>query len=172
MTGAQQAPLVVMGVQGSGKSTIGAALAAARGLRFVDGDALHSDEAREQMRTGHPLTDADRRPWLARVARTIADAQAQGEALVVACSALRRPYRDAMRALVPTLRFVHLDGPRAVIAERLARRSHAYMPVSLLDSQFATLEPLDPDENGVRVDIAASPDEIVAQVNILLGAAS
>jgi gluconokinase len=154
-------PIVVMGVQGCGKSTIGRALADARGLRFLDGDDLHSVAARTKMSSGHPLTDEDRLPWLTRIAETIADAVAQGEPVVVACSALKRSYRDLLRAFVPTLVFAELYGSRELIANRLTHRNHEYMPPTLLDSQFATLEPLAADEAGLRVDLIHTPDELV-----------
>ncbi len=158
----RSAPLVVMGVQGCGKSTVGRGLAQALGRRFVDGDDLHSADAREKMASGHPLTDADRLPWLARVAQTVADALEGGESVVIACSALKRSYRDLMRDIVPTLEFVELFGSRELIAERLTHRNHEYMPPTLLDSQFAALEPLRPTEAGLRIDLAQSPDRIVA----------
>jgi gluconokinase len=165
-----QAPIVVMGVQGCGKSTVGRALADSLGLRFVDGDDLHSREARAKMASGHPLTDDDRLPWLARVAETVAAAVAPlengaaGEPIVIACSALKRSYRDLMRAIVPSLAFMELYGSQALVAERLTHRNHAYMPPTLLDSQFEALEPLAADEAGARIDFAHSPDAIVGLI--------
>ncbi|MFO7689953.1 MAG: gluconokinase [Cryobacterium sp.] len=156
------AALVVMGVQGCGKSTVGQALAHTLGRRFVDGDDLHSSAARAKMASGHALTDADRLPWLARVAQTVADARDGGESIVIACSALKRSYRDLMREIVPTLEFVELFGSRELIAERLTHRNHEYMPPTLLDSQFEALEPLDRSEAGLRIDLAQSPERIVA----------
>ena len=154
-------PIVVMGVQGCGKSTVGQGLADARGLRFLDGDDLHSAAARAKMASGHPLTDEDRLPWLTRIAETMAEALEQGEPLVVACSALKRSYRDLLRQFVPTLVFAELYGSQELIAERLTHRNHEYMPPTLLDSQFATLEPLAADEAGTRVDLINTPDELV-----------
>ncbi|TFD28195.1 gluconokinase [Cryobacterium lyxosi] len=154
-----------MGVQGCGKSTVGLALAQARGVRFLDGDDLHSVGARTKMASGHPLTDEDRLPWLTRIAETIANAVAQGEPVVVACSALKRSYRDLLRVFVPTLVFAELYGSRELIAERLTHRNHEYMPPGLLDSQFATLEPLAADEAGLRVDLIHTPDELVGLIH-------
>jgi gluconokinase len=164
-----QYPICVMGVQGSGKSTIGRSLAAALGLRFFDGDDLHSVEAKSKMASGHPLTDEDRLPWLGRIAQVIADAASQGEPIVVACSALKRSYRDLMRATAPTLYFAQLEGSQALIAERLSHRNHEYMPPTLLDSQFAALEPLGSDEAGTRVSLTLTPDEIVAEITKEIG---
>jgi gluconokinase len=153
-------PTVVMGVQGSGKSTVGRLLADVIGGRFIDGDDLHSSEAKAKMAAGHPLTDADRLPWLTRVAETMNAALDQGP-VVVACSALRRSYRDLMRSIVPGLSFAELFGDQDLVAGRLSQRNHEYMPASLLDSQFATLEPLSATEAGVRVPLTMTPDDIV-----------
>lgn len=157
-------PLVVMGVQGCGKSTSGRAIADELSLAFIDGDDLHPASNREKMASGHPLTDADREPWLRAVGTALADGQARGEATVIACSALKRRYRDLIRSLAPGTRFVHLDGSRSLIAERLTHRDHEYMPPALLDSQFETLEPLEEDEAGIPVDINLAPAEIAAFV--------
>jgi gluconokinase len=157
-------PIVVMGVQGSGKSTVGRLLAAELGLRFLDGDDLHSSAAKAKMASGHPLTDRDRLPWLTRIADTMATALASGETTVVACSALRRSYRDLMRDIVPGLVFAELYGDQSLVAERLSHRNHEYMPSHLLDSQFATLEPLAADEAGLRVSLTKTPDEIVGAI--------
>ncbi|MDJ0349767.1 gluconokinase [Cryobacterium sp. PH29-G1] len=154
-------PIVVMGVQGCGKSTVGRGLGNALGLRFTDGDDLHSLEARAKMAAGHPLTDADRIPWLTRIAETIAASLEHGEPIVVACSALKRSYRDLLRSIAPTLVFIELFGDQALIAERLTHRNHEYMPAALLDSQFAALEPLARDEAGLRINLMNTPDEIV-----------
>jgi gluconokinase len=164
MSHEDQHPICVMGVQGSGKSTVGRALATSLGVRFVDGDDLHSAEAKAKMASGHPLTDEDRLPWLTRIAEVVADAASRGELIVVACSALKRSYRDLMRKTAPTLRFVQLDGSQALIAERLTHRNHEYMPPTLLDSQFASLEPLGPDEAGICISLMLTPDEIVAEI--------
>ncbi|WP_241980182.1 gluconokinase [Cryobacterium glaciale] len=158
-------PIVVMGVQGCGKSTVGLALAEARALRFLDGDDLHSEVARAKMASGHPLTDDDRLPWLTRIGETLAASLHQGDPLVVACSALKRSYRDLLRSFVPTLVFAELYGSQELIAERLTHRNHEYMPPTLLDSQFATLEPLAADEAGLRVDLIHTPDELVGLIH-------
>lgn len=149
-------PVVVMGVSGAGKTTIARMLAAELGARFLDADDLHSDAARAKMAAGTPLDDADREPWLERVA-----AAATGD-VVVACSALKRRYRDILRAGAPGVRFVELDVSRAELERRLAARTDHFMPASLLDSQLATLEPLEADEAGVRVSADAAPDAVVA----------
>ncbi|WP_199183453.1 gluconokinase [Cryobacterium sp. Y82] len=161
MTDHFHTPIIVMGVQGCGKSTVGLALAQVRGLRFLDGDDLHSVAARTKMASGHPLTDEDRLPWLTRIAEAIADAALLGDPVVVACSALKRSYRDLLRAFVPTLVFAELYGSQELIAERLTHRNHEYMPPTLLDSQFAALEPLAADEAGLRFDLIHTPDELV-----------
>ena len=139
-----------MGVSGAGKSTVGIALAGLLGVEFVDADSLHPESNVAKMAAGTPLTDVDRWPWLDLVGRALAGATDTG--LVVACSALRRSYRDAIRAAAPAAEFVHLVVPRGVLGDRVANRPGHFMPVSLLDSQLETLEPLEADEAGVLVD--------------------
>jgi poly(A) polymerase len=156
----RQTALVVMGVSGSGKSTVAAILAARLGWQFVEGDALHPPENVEKMRRGIPLDDADRRLWLERIARLIDGWRVAGTHGVVTCSALKRVYRETLTAGHADVRFVYLKGSRSTIAGRLSRRSNHYMPPELLDSQFATLEEPGGDEPGVAVDIGASPDSI------------
>jgi gluconokinase len=153
---------VVMGVSGSGKSLIGSSLAQALGIDFVEGDDYHPAENIERMSAGIPLTDADRTQWLRSLAAEIGDAQDAGRGLVVSCSALKRSYRDVLRAQAPGLRFVLLRGSRALLAERLAGRRGHYMPSSLLDSQVATLEEPSPDEEAWVCDITESPQNLVA----------
>ncbi|WP_240605981.1 gluconokinase [Planctomonas deserti] len=160
--GSEKAPIVVMGVSGSGKSTVGKAVADALGRTFVDGDGLHSPENRAKMASGVPLTDEDRWPWLDSVAGVLASLDDQGNHPVVACSALRRAYRDRLRAATPGIVFLHLHGSPALLASRLGPRKHEYMPASLLASQLDTLEPLAPDEQGVVVDIAPPPAQVTA----------
>ncbi|MCC6927583.1 MAG: gluconokinase [Gemmatimonadaceae bacterium] len=155
--------LVLMGVAGAGKSTVGAALASALGVEFVEGDDLHPAENRARMSAGIPLTDADRAGWLRTLAEQLAQAHREGRGLVVACSALKRAYRDVLRAGAP-VRFVFLDGDRWLIAERLERRRGHFMPPALLDSQFATLEAPAPDEAAWRFDVSTPPDEIALEV--------
>jgi gluconokinase len=157
-----EAPLiVVMGVSGCGKSTIGALIADRLAIPFVDADSLHPILNIEKMAAGIPLTDDDRWPWLATVGRVLADA-GLGTGVVVACSALRRSYRDAIIAEAPATMFVHLSGTREVLASRLEGRSGHFMPMTLLDSQFATLEELQADEPGIVVDIGPAMREILA----------
>lgn len=157
-------PLIVMGVSGSGKSTIGRALADALGRTFVDGDDLHPLANKLKMAEGHPLNDADRAPWLQIIAERIGSDLDAGNPLVVACSALKRVYRTVLVAEAPSTVFVHLTGERGIVSERQAHRNHEFMPNSLLDSQFETLEPLDADERGIVVDLRMTPDEMVAYV--------
>lgn len=156
--------IVIMGVAGCGKSSVGEGLAARLGIPYRDGDDLHTSEAVEKMRAGTPLTDADRWPWLDRVAEVLA----KEAPVIVGCSALRRAYRDRIRAGAGgPVRFVHLAGSREVILARMAARKGHYMPTSLLDSQFATLEAPGPDE-ALTVDIdqplAAIVDAVAADV--------
>lgn len=151
--------VVVMGVSGAGKSTIGEALAERIGVPFTDGDALHPQGNIDKMHAGHALTDADRAPWLVRVGRALADAEATG--LVVACSALKRAYREAILREAPQAVFVHLTASYDVLAARLSRREDHFMPASLLDSQLAALEPLAADEPGITVDVAPDPADVV-----------
>ena len=157
---------VVMGVAGAGKSLIAAAFAQALDVPFVEGDAYHPPENVERMSRGIPLTDADRLGWLRALSARSADAAASGTGVVVACSALKRSYRDILRAGVPDreLRFIFLRGSRPLIADRLAGRRGHFMPTSLLDSQLATLEPPGPDENAWVCDVAQAPEDIVAQL--------
>ncbi len=151
--------VVVMGVSGSGKSTVGAALAQRLGVPFEDADDLHPPANIAKMSAGEPLDDEDRRPWLDAVGRWLHEHDSTGG--VMSCSALRRRYRDQIREHAPRVELVHLDGTREVIARRQASRPGHFMPASLLDSQFATLEPLAPDEHGVVIDVDQSIDAIV-----------
>ena len=151
--------IVVMGVSGCGKSRIGAALANRLGLRFLDGDSLHPAANVAKMARGTPLDDDDRAPWLDAVGAALGT-----QADVVACSALKRAYRDRIRAQAPGAVFVHLAGDRAVLARRVASRPGHFMPPALLDSQLATLEPLQPDEAGMVVDLSQTPAQIVARI--------
>jgi gluconokinase len=153
---------VVMGVSGSGKSLIGAALARALGIDFVEGDNYHPAENVERMSRGIPLTDDDRAGWLRALATRIREARDAGTGLVMTCSALKRAYRDVLRAEAGELRFIYLRGPRALIADRLAGRRGHYMPASLLDSQLATLQEPSPDEGAWVCDIGKSPEDLVA----------
>jgi gluconokinase len=152
---------VVMGITGSGKSAVGAILARTLGVDFVEGDDYHPLENRRRMASGIPLTDDDRAGWLQALASRIREAKDAGTGLVLTCSALKRSYRDVLRAAAPELRFVFLKGSRGLIAERLAGRSGHFMPASLLDSQLATLEEPAFDEHAWVCDISESPEKIV-----------
>ncbi len=144
-------PVIVMGVSGSGKSTVGELLAQDAGIPFIDGDDLHPEANRRKMAEGHALDDDDRRPWLEEVGRALAGRPEGGP--VVACSALKRSYRDILRAAAPDAVFVHLAGDHELLAERLGSREGHFMPSSLLASQLRTLEPLGDDEQGITLDI-------------------
>lgn len=150
--------VVVMGVSGSGKSTVGAALARRLSVPFADADDLHPPESIAKMSAGEALDDTDRYPWLEAVGRWLAE---HPDGAVTACSALKRKYRDQLRDHVPGLRFLLLEGGRDVIERRQANRPGHFMPASLLDSQLATLEPLAPDEDGVVLDIDQSVEALV-----------
>jgi carbohydrate kinase (thermoresistant glucokinase family) len=154
--------IVVMGVSGSGKSTVGALLADALQVPFTDADDLHPRSNVEKMAVGAPLTDDDRWPWLRLVGRALAEASATG--LVVACSALKRSYREAILAEAADTTFVLLSGSRDLLASRIGARKDHFMPASLLDSQLATLEPLGQDEPGVTIDISADPAELTSAI--------
>lgn len=155
--------IVVMGVSGCGKSTVGAGLAARLGVPFLEGDDLHPPENVARMRRGVALDDAHRARWLDDIAERLTSPAATRDGLVVSCSALKREYRDRLRARAPDLRFVHLRGDPALIAHRMATRSGHYMPASLLDSQLRTLEPPGPDEQAITLDIAQAPSTLIAQ---------
>jgi gluconokinase len=152
---------VVMGVSGCGKSEIARLLAARLDVANPAGDDYHSPANVAKMAAGNPLTDADRQQWLLTLQAKIAVAVAAGDSLVLSCSSLKRRYRDLFRAADPAIVFVHLDGPRELIAARMLARPDHYMPMSLLDSQFAALEPLQDDERGLRLDIHAAPAHLV-----------
>ncbi|WP_159705137.1 gluconokinase, GntK/IdnK-type [Arthrobacter sp. 18067] len=164
MTG-KDSHIVVMGVAGCGKSTIGAALAERLGAEFLDGDSLHPQANIDKMASGTPLDDDDRAPWLAEIGRRF---PASNSALVIACSALKRSYRDIIRSADPSVVFVHLHGTRELLNARMNARPGHFMPASLLDSQLATLEPLQSDEAGVVVNIAQSVEDVVAEVGSAL----
>jgi gluconokinase len=153
---------VVMGVSGCGKSLIGTALARALDIDFVEGDEYHSAENVQRMSSGIPLTDDDRAQWLRALAARLREANDAGTGLVMTCSALKRSYRDVLRAGAGEVRFVFLRGSRALLAERIAGRRGHFMPPSLLDSQLAALEEPSPDEHAWVCDIRESPQELVA----------
>lgn len=151
-----------MGVSGSGKSTVGELLAARLGIPFLDADDLHPLTNVDKMAAGIPLTDDDRWPWLDAVGRALA--AASGTGLVVACSALKRSYRDAIRVQVPSAVFAYLAGSRALLASRLGDREGHFMPAALLDSQLETLQVPGDDETAITVDVAPPPARIVDEL--------
>jgi gluconokinase len=154
-----QSPIVVMGVSGSGKSTVGAALAQRLRVPFADADDFHPEANVAKMSAGHALTDEDRHPWLDAIGDWLAEHC--GEGGVMSCSALKRQYRDQLRKHCPQVRFLHLSGSPQVIGRRQASRPGHFMPASLLASQFDTLEPLEADEHGVVVDVDQDIDAVV-----------
>lgn len=156
--------IVLMGVSGCGKSTMGAALSARLGWPFRDADTFHPPSNVAKMSRGLPLTDADREPWLAAIAAWIDAQRAQDKPAIVSCSALKRRYRDRIVGGRPGVRLVHLAGTREVIAERLAGRRGHFMPPSLLQSQFEALEPPAQEEGAIVVDVAGPPDAVVAAI--------
>lgn len=156
--------IVVLGVSGSGKSTVGRSLAHELSYDFCDADDLHSPANIEKMKSGHPLTDEDRLPWLRAVGQRMSDTLTQHVGVVMACSALKKNYRDVIRDYVPSTFFVLLEGSPELIRARLEARKGSFMPPSLLSSQLSTLEPLESTEAGVRVDIAPSLEHIVEQI--------
>jgi carbohydrate kinase (thermoresistant glucokinase family) len=153
-----------MGVSGSGKSAVGQRLADELRVPFLEGDSFHCAANVAKMTAGTPLTDADREDWLLALHAEIRAAREAGHGVVLSCSALKRRYRDVLRAGDPGLRFVHLSGDQALISARIQGRVGHYMPLSLLDSQLATLEPLQPDEAGIELDIRNPPEQLIAQI--------
>ena len=156
--------VVVMGVSGSGKSTVAALLAAALGCQFQEGDDLHPPENVEKMRSGTPLTDADRMPWLHKIAEEIDGWRARGECGVLTCSALKRSYRNIIIGDRDDVVLVYLKGPPDLIHRRMAARHEHFMPVALLDTQFETLEEPTPDERPIIVDVGGKPAEIAHEI--------
>jgi gluconokinase len=156
--------IVVMGVSGSGKSTVAAELVSRTGWVFAEGDAFHPAANVARMHAGVALTDDDRWPWLEALAGWIGEQEAAGLDAVVTCSALKRSYRDLLRAGHPSVWFAHIDVPARVLTDRLEHRAGHYMPLSLLGSQLATLEPLQPDEPGTVVEAQRTPAEVAAAI--------
>ena len=156
--------VVLMGVSGCGKSTVGEGLAECLGWRFVEGDSLHPPQNVAKMAAGQALDDEDRAGWLAALAEVLAQARQAGQGLVISCSALKRSYRDRLRAGDAQALFVHLEGSQSVIAARIAQRTHLYMPASLLDSQFAALQPPEPDEQALSLSVQQPPADLIQNI--------
>jgi len=161
--------VVVMGVSGSGKTTVARGIAAAMGWEFAEGDDFHSAANVAKMASGHPLTDDDRWPWLRAIGAWLTEHEQAGRNAVVTCSALRRVYRDLLREDRPDVRFCHVEADATLIKDRVEHRTGHYMPPSLLPSQLATLEPLQPDEPGVAVSVAGTPEAIIERALKALG---
>ena len=159
-------PIIVMGVQGSGKSTIGDLLAQRLNVPFVDGDSLHSAKNKEWMSSGYALSDEQRVPWLHEVGERLASGAESG--VVLACSALKRSYRDLLREHAPRMLTVFARGDIDLIHARITARRHEYMPPSLLQTQFDDLEQLQDDEPGLTVEITKTPEQIVEQIVALI----
>jgi gluconokinase len=156
--------LVVMGVSGSGKTTVAQRVAQRLGWVFAEGDDFHSPANVAKMRAGHPLTDEDRWPWLRTLADWIGAREAAEEDAVLTCSALKRAYRDVLAGGHPSVRFVHVTASDSTIRRRLEHRRGHYMPASLLASQLAALEPLQPDEPGLTLPGDGEPDDVVSDL--------
>lgn len=156
--------IVLMGVTGCGKTTVGTALAEKLGITFIDSDHLHSEANKKKMSSGIPLNDSDRQPWL----QAVSDTLLRYENIIVACSALKKSYREKILAGAPTAHFIHLVGSQELISSRLSKRSHEFMPIELLDSQFEILEPLEQSEAGKVIEISQSIREIVDEITAWL----
>ncbi len=153
--------IVVMGVSGSGKTTVAAGVVERLGWEFAEGDDFHPAANVEKMRSGQPLDDADRWPWLRSLAAWIGEHEQAGKSVVVTCSALKRSYRDLLRDGHPSVWFAHVTADVDLLRERVERRTGHYMPPSLLESQLAALEPLQADEPGASISAAGAPDDVV-----------
>ena len=156
--------VVVMGISGSGKTTVAMMLAGKLGYVFAEGDEFHSQTNRDKMHAGHPLNDDDRAPWLRSIQEWMTSEARVGHSTVVTCSALKRKYRDVLRGAEGNTIFVHVAPPVGVTAERMEARKDHFMPASLLDTQVATLENLHEDERGFTVPSSGTPDEVLAEV--------
>ena len=161
--------VVVMGVSGCGKSSVGQAIAARTGWTFIEGDDLHPEANRAKMASGKPLDDDDRSPWLDAIAETARDIEANGGSVVVACSALKKSYRDRLARAGNAVKFIHLDGDRELILERMHARADHFMPPGLLDSQFATLEAPASGPLIHAFDISLSVDDIAGRAVAAIG---
>ncbi|ROS78636.1 gluconokinase [Cellulomonas sp. PhB143] len=162
--GSDPVHVVLMGVAGSGKTTLAELLVARTGWASAEADEFHPAANIEKMSAGHPLDDEDRWPWLRAIRDWLSERTDAGESAVVTCSALRRSYRDVLREARGGVWFAHLDGPRALLEERIGHRSGHFMKPEMLTSQLETLEPLDPDEDGVVLDVARPPQELADEV--------
>jgi len=160
--------IVVMGVCGSGKTTVGQRLAQSLGWTYIEGDRLHPPRNVERMSAGLALSDDDRWPWLDAISAAIAAEQQRGSEAVAACSALKHVYRQRLQAGAGSLMFVHLDGDAALLGERMAKRKGHFMPPGLLASQFETLEPPRPDEPALALDAGLDPEILVARIRAAL----
>lgn len=158
-----------MGVSGTGKSTVAGLLAQALGWPMAEGDDFHSAANVAKMHDGHPLTDADRAPWLAAISAWIGSCETAGSGGIVTCSALKRAYRDELRHGHPDVRFICLVGDHDLLESRLENRTGHFMPASLLDSQLETFQPLEPDEPGATIDVSATPAQIEQAALAALG---
>ncbi|MFC1413667.1 gluconokinase [Streptacidiphilus sp. N1-12] len=158
-----------MGVSGVGKTTVAVLLAERLGLPYAEADDFHPPANIARMRAGIPLDDADRLPWLRALGAWLGDRAADGSGGVITCSALKRGYRDTLRAACPGVHFLHLSGSHELVAARIAGRSGHFMPPSLLDSQYAALEPLGPDERGTVLDVGPPAEQLAAEAAQLLG---
>ncbi len=161
--------LVLMGVSGSGKTTVAERLAVTLGWPFQEGDSLHPAANVEKMRAGHPLTDEDRAPWLAIIAAWIDQRLQAGEHGIITCSALKRSYRDLIAGGRPGVLVVYLHADRASLEQHVRGRHHEFMPTTLLDSQLATLQEPTPDEHSIQVEVSGPIDETVSAIVRQLG---
>ena len=161
--------VIVMGVCGTGKTTVGRLIAERIGARFEEGDRFHPKANVEKMSRGEPLDDEDRWPWLESIGRSIDEWQRAGEDVILACSALKERYREILLGGRPDMRLVHLFGTQALISERMAQRRHHFMPPSLVPSQFAALEPPAPGEHVIAADVVRPPEAIAAEVTDWIG---
>jgi gluconokinase len=161
--------VIVMGVSGVGKSTVAKSLSAVLGWTYAEGDAFHSAANVAKMAAGHPLTDDDRWPWLSAIGDWLDQQIEAGQPSVVTCSALRRAYRDLLDGGRPDVRFLHLAAGEALVADRVSHREGHYMPASLLQSQYATLEPLQSDEPGVSISVDGTAPEVLRRAISALG---
>ncbi|GHG92954.1 gluconokinase [Streptomyces lanatus] len=152
--------IVVIGVSGTGKTTTARLLAERLDIPFAEADDLHPPANIAKMSAGVPLDDADRQPWLESIGRRLHAGDAAGTGCVVACSALKRRYRDTLRAACPGIFFLHLTAGHDVLEERIGNRTGHFMPKALIDSQLAALEPLEPDERGAALDVGPAPEEV------------